>query len=146
MTKVSFSPIHTELHNNFDKPKKYNEIQVDMNELYNKKEIDDIVSSFDCLHKTTPMSSQECAFDVVYLPTKNAIVINNRNLTNDTVEIDQNGKAVSVGSWHRKELDGDYSVLVNSVKSRYEQTQNNNKNKLTEQLDSMAQLGKSQVK
>lgn len=145
MTTINTSPIHTELNNQSSKPMKYSDNQVNMYDLFDKKEIETIISSFNCLHQTSP-SNKKCQFDVIYLPDSEVIIINNRNLTNDTVEINKKGQAISVGSWHRKELDGDFSNIIKSTKSKYEESKKDNENVLTGQLDSMATLGKSGVK
>ena len=66
-------------------------------------------------------------------------------MTNDTVEINKAGKAISVGSWHRKELDGDYSDIQKEIKARLETNDKEKETKVTAELDAMASLGKSQV-
>ena len=91
-------------------------------------------------------SEEKCQFDMIYLPTGDHVILNNRNMTNDTVEIYQNGTAISVGSWHRKTLEGDYSDIINDVKARNEEAKQKSEKKITGQLDSLAELGKSQVK
>jgi len=141
----SYSPIYTQLDAKAAAPTKYSNNQVDIKELYKPEELDAIISKFDCLHPTSPNGERKCEFDMVYLPDKEYLVINNKNMTNDTVEINKNGKAISVGSWHRKELDGNFSDIINDVKLRLEASKQNNETKLTSQLDSMAELGKSQV-
>lgn len=145
MTTINTSPVYTELNHPSEGPMKYSKNQVNMYDLFDEKEVESIISTFNCLHPTTP-SNQKCQFDVVYLPDSGAIVINNRNMTNDTVEINKKGEAISVGSWHRKELDGDFSNIIDSVKAKYEEFQKNKENAISNELDSMATLGKSQVK
>ena len=145
ISQVSNSPINTTLAPKNNATKKYAPNQVDMKELLTEKELDGILSKFDCLHKNMPGSDKKCNFDFVYIPTSEAIIINNQNMTNDTVEIDKNGKAISVGSWHRKELDGNYSDIQKDIKARLEGNDKNKEAKVTAELDSMAALGKSQV-
>ena len=119
--------------------------QVDMKDLYSEKELDDMVSKFDCLHKNMIGGNEKCEFDMVYLPTTESVIINNKNMTNDTVEIHKDGKAISVGSWHQKNLNGDYSDILKDVQTRNEANNKAKETKVTNQLDSMATLGKSQV-
>lgn len=104
-----------------------------------------MVSKFDCLHKNMIGGNEKCEFDMVYLPTTESVIINNKNMTNDTVEIHKDGKAISVGSWHQKNLDGDYSDILKDVQTRNEANNKAKETKVTNQLDSMATLGKSQV-
>ena len=107
MEKVSYSPINTSLEPKSKTTAQYAPNQVDMKDLYSEKELDDMVSKFDCLHKNMIGGNEKCEFDMVYLPTTESVIINNKNMTNDTVEIHKDGKAISVGSWHQKKLDGD---------------------------------------
>ena len=142
---VSYSPVYAILDDSNVKPTKYTSNQVDLNDLYSSEEIDGLISKFNCLHPKYPMSNEKCKFDTIFLPGKDCLIINNRSMTNDTVEIYQNGKAISVGSWHRKELDGDYSDIIADVKSRIDKSKNEGEAKLASDMDSMAELGKSQV-
>lgn len=146
MDKVSYSPVHATLSNPSKAPKIYAYGQVDMKNIYSEEELDKILSRFDCLHKTKFGSNEKCVFDMVYLPTIDGIVINNKNMTNDTVEIAKDGVAMSVGSWHQKKLEGDYSDIVIDAKSRFEAAQQNKENAMKSELDAMAELGKSQIK
>lgn len=148
MDKVngSYSPIYTILNPQYKGPAEYNKNQVDMKDLYSEEELDSILSRFDCLHKTFPKSDEKCDFDMVYLPEGEHVIINNRNMTNDTVEIYRNGQAISVGSWHHKALDGDYSDIIQDVKARNQELNDRLEQRITNQLDSLAELGKSQVK
>lgn len=127
MDKISFSPIYTPLEApaGISKQKKYTNNDVDMKDLYSPEELDNIVSKFNCLHTTSIDGSRKCEFDMVYNPEFNSVIINNRNMTNDTVEIYKNGRAISVGSWHQKTLDGNYSDIINDAKSRYEALKKN---------------------
>lgn len=145
MEKVSYSPINTSLEPKSKTTAQYAPNQVDMKDLYSEKELDDMVSKFDCLHKNMIGGNEKCEFDMVYLPTTESVIINNKNMTNDTVEIHKDGKAISVGSWHQKNLDGDYSDILKDVQTRNEANNKAKKTKVTNQLDSMATLGKSQV-
>lgn len=145
MEKVSYSPINTSLEPKSKTTAQYAPNQVDMKDLYSKKELDDMVSKFDCLHKNMIGGNEKCEFDMVYLPTTESVIINNKNMTNDTVEIHKDGKAISVGSWHQKNLDGDYSDILKDVQTRNEANNKAKETKVTNQLDSMATLGKSQV-
>ena len=145
MEKVSYSPINTSLEPKSKTTAKYAPNQVDMKDLYSEKELDDMVSKFDCLHKNMIGGNEKCEFDMVYLPTTESVIINNKNMTNDTVEIHKDGKAISVGSWHQKNLDGDYSDILKDVQTRNEANNKAKETKVTNQLDSMATLGKSQV-
>ncbi len=145
MEKVSYSPINTSLEPKSKTTAQYAPNQVDMKDLYSEKELDDMVSKFDCLHKNMIGGNQKCEFDMVYLPTTESVIINNKNMTNDTVEIHKDGKAISVGSWHQKNLDGDYSDILKDVQTRNEANNKAKETKVTNQLDSMATLGKSQV-
>lgn len=150
MEKINggYSPIYTVLDSSkvSDKPSLYTNDQVNMKDLYSEEELDAILSRFDCLHRTFPKSEEKCKFDMIYLPRGEHVVINNKNMTNDTVEIYKNGQAISVGSWHRKILDGDYSDIIKDVKTRSEEAKVKSEEKITNQLDSLAELGKSQVK
>ena len=114
--------------------------------LDSEKELNNIISSFDCLHTNLFNNQKKCEFDMVYLPDSQSVIINNRNMTNDTVEIYRNGQAVSVGSWHHKVLDGDFSDIVSDVKMRTEHSKQNGNKQIMSQLDSMAEVGKSQIK
>lgn len=145
MEKVSYSPINTSLEPKSKTTAQYAPNQVDMKDLYSEKELDDMVSKFDCLHKNMIGGNEKCKFDMVYLPTTESVIINNKNMTNDTVEIHKDGKAISVGSWHQKNLDGDYSDILKDVQTRNETNNKAKETKVTNQLDSMATLGKSQV-
>ena len=145
MEKVSYSPINTSLEPKSKTTTQYAPNQVDMKDLYSEKELDDMVSKFDCLHKNMIGGNEKCEFDMVYLPTTESVIINNKNMTNDTVEIHKDGKAISVGSWHQKNLDGDYSDILKDVQTRNEANNKAKETKVTNQLDSMAILGKSQV-
>ena len=145
MEKVSYSPINTSLEPKSKTTAQYAPNQVDMKDLYSEKELDDMVSKFDCLHKNMIGGNEKCEFDMVYLPTTENVIINNKNMTNDTVEIHKDGKAISVGSWHQKNLDGDYSDILKDVQARNEANNKAKETKVTNQLDSMATLGKSQV-
>ena len=145
MEKVSYSPINTSLEPKSKTTAQYAPVQVDMKDLYSEKELDDMVSKFDCLHKNMIGGNDKCEFDMVYLPTTESVIINNKNMTNDTVEIHKDGKAISVGSWHQKNLDGDYSDILKDVQTRNEANNKAKETKVTNQLDSMATLGKSQV-
>lgn len=145
MEKVSYSPINTSLEPKSKTTAQYAPNQVDMKDLYSEKELDDMVSKFDCLHKNMIGGNEKCEFDMVYLPTTESVIINNKNMTNDTVEIHKDGKAISVGSWHQKNLDGDYSDILKDVQARNEANNKAKETKVTNQLDSMATLGKSQV-
>lgn len=145
MEKVSYSPINTSLEPKSKTTAQYAPNQVDMKDLYSEKELDDMVSKFDCLHKNMIGGNEKCEFDMVYLPTTESVIINNKNMTNDTVEIHKDGKAISVGSWHQKNLDGDYSDILKDVQTRNESNNKAKEKKVTNQLDSMATLGKSQV-
>lgn len=145
MEKVSYSPINTSLEPKSKTTAQYAPNQVDMKDLYSEKELDDMVSKFDCLHKNMIGGNEKCEFDMVYLPTTESVIINNKNMTNDTVEIHKDGKAISVGSWHQKNLDGDYSDILKDVQTRNEANNKAKETKVTNQLDSMATLGKSQV-
>lgn len=145
MEKVSYSPINTSLEPKSKTTAQYAPNQVDMKDLYSEKELDDMVSKFDCLHKNMIGGNEKCEFDIVYLPTTESVIINNKNMTNDTVEIHKDGKAISVGSWHQKNLDGDYSDILKDVQTRNEANNKAKETKVTNQLDSMATLGKSQV-
>ncbi len=145
MEKVSYSPINTSLEPKSKTTTQYAPNQVDMKDLYSEKELDDMVSKFDCLHKNMIGGNEKCEFDMVYLPTTESVIINNKNMTNDTVEIHKDGKAISVGSWHQKNLDGDYSDILKDVQTRNEANNKAKETKVTNQLDSMATLGKSQV-
>lgn len=145
MEKVSYSPINTSLEPKSKTTAQYAPNQVDMKDLYSEKELDDMVSKFDCLHKNIIGGNEKCEFDMVYLPTTESVIINNKNMTNDTVEIHKDGKAISVGSWHQKNLDGDYSDILKDVQTRNEANNKAKETKVTNQLDSMATLGKSQV-
>lgn len=145
MEKVSYSPINTSLEPKSKTTAQYAPNQVDMKDLYSEKELDDMVSKFDCLHKNMIGGNEKCEFDIVYLPTTENVIINNKNMTNDTVEIHKDGKAISVGSWHQKNLDGDYSDILKDVQARNEANNKAKETKVTNQLDSMATLGKSQV-
>lgn len=145
MEKVSYSPINTSLEPKSKTTAQYAPNQVDMKDLYSEKELDDMVSKFDCLHKNMIGGNEKCEFDMVYLPTTESVIINNKNMTNDTVEIHKDGKAISVGSWHQKKLDGDYSDILKDVQTRNEANNKAKETKVTNQLDSMATLGKSQV-
>ena len=145
MEKVSYSPINTSLEPKSKTTAQYAPNQVDMKVLYSEKELDDMVSKFDCLHKNMIGGNEKCEFDMVYLPTTESVIINNKNMTNDTVEIHKDGKAISVGSWHQKNLDGDYSDILKDVQTRNEANNKAKETKVTNQLDSMATLGKSQV-
>lgn len=145
MEKVSYSPINTSLEPKSKTTAQYAPNQVDMKDLYSEKELDDMVSKFDCLHKNMIGGNEKCEFDMVYLPTTESVIINNKNMTNDTVEIHKDGKAISVGSWHQKNLDGDYSDILKDVQTRNKANNKAKETKVTNQLDSMATLGKSQV-
>lgn len=145
MEKVSYSPINTSLEPKSKTTAQYAPNQVDMKDLYSEKELDDMVSKFDCLHKNMIGGNEKCEFDMVYLPTTESVIINNKNMTNDTVEIHKDGKAISVGSWHQKKLDGDYFDILKDVQTRNEANNKAKETKVTNQLDSMATLGKSQV-
>lgn len=145
MEKVSYSPINMSLEPKSKTTAQYAPNQVDMKNLYSEKELDDMVSKFDCLHKNMIGGNEKCEFDMVYLPTTESVIINNKNMTNDTVEIHKDGKAISVGSWHQKNLDGDYSDILKDVQTRNEANNKAKETKVTNQLDSMATLGKSQV-
>ncbi len=145
MEKVSYSPINMSLEPKSKTTAQYAPNQVDMKDLYSEKELDDMVSKFDCLHKNMIGGNEKCEFDMVYLPTTESVIINNKNMTNDTVEIHKDGKAISVGSWHQKNLDGDYSDILKDVQTRNEANNKAKETKVTNQLDSMATLGKSQV-
>lgn len=145
MEKVSYSPINTSLEPKSKTTAQYAPNQVDMKDLYSEKELDDMVSKFDCLHKNMIGGNEKCEFDMVYLPTTESVIINNKNMTNDTIEIHKDGKAISVGSWHQKNLDGDYSDILKDVQTRNEANNKAKETKVTNQLDSMATLGKSQV-
>ena len=145
MEKVSYSPINMSLEPKSKITAQYAPNQVDMKDLYSEKELDDMVSKFDCLHKNMIGGNEKCEFDMVYLPTTESVIINNKNMTNDTVEIHKDGKAISVGSWHQKNLDGDYSDILKDVHTRNEANNKAKETKVTNQLDSMATLGKSQV-
>lgn len=145
MEKVSYSPINMSLEPKSKTTTQYAPNQVDMKDLYSEKELDDMVSKFDCLHKNMIGGNEKCEFDMVYLPTTESVIINNKNMTNDTVEIHKDGKAISVGSWHQKNLDGDYSNILKDVQTRNEANNKAKETKVTNQLDSMATLGKSQV-
>lgn len=145
MEKVSYSPINMSLKPKSKTTAQYAPNQVDMKDLYSEKELDDMVSKFDCLHKNMIGGNEKCEFDMVYLPTTESVIINNKNMTNDTVEIHKDGKAISVGSWHQKNLDGDYSDILKDVQTRNEANNKAKETKVTNQLDSMATLGKSQV-
>lgn len=145
MEKVSYSPINTSLEPKSKTTAQYAPNQVDMKDLYSEKELDDMVSKFDCLHKNMIGGNEKCEFDMVYLPTTESVIINNKNMTNDTVEIHKDGKAISVGSWHQKNLDGDYSDILKDVQTRNEANNKAKETKVTNQLNSMATLGKSQV-
>ena len=145
MEKVSYSPINTSLEPKSKTTAQNAPNQVDMKDLYSEKELDDMVSKFDCLHKNMISGNEKCEFDMVYLPTTESVIINNKNMTNDTVEIHKDGKAISVGSWHQKNLDGDYSDILKDVQTRNEANNKAKETKVTNQLDSMATLGKSQV-
>ncbi len=150
MEKVNggYSPIYMVLDSSkvSDKPSLYTNDQVNMKDLYSEEELDTILSRCDCLHRTFPKSEEKCMFDMIYLPRGEHVIINNKNMTNDTVEIYKNGQAISVGSWHRKNLDGDYSDIIKDVKSRSEDAKVKSEQKITNQLDNLAELGKSQVK
>ena len=145
MEKVSYSPINMSLEPKSKTTTQYAPNQIDMKDLYSEKELDDMVSKFDCLHKNMIGGNEKCEFDMVYLPTTESVIINNKNMTNDTVEIHKDGKAISVGSWHQKNLDGDYSDILKDVQTRNEANNKAKETKVTNQLDSMATLGKSQV-
>ena len=145
MEKVSYSPINTSLEPKSKTTAQYAPNQVDMKDLYSEKELDDMVSKFDCLHKNMIGGNEKCEFDMVYLPTTESVIINNKNMTNDTVEIHKDGKAISVGSWHQKNLNGDYSDILKDIQTRNEANNKAKETKVTNQLDSMATLGKSQV-
>lgn len=145
MEKVSYSPINISLEPKSKTTAQYAPNQIDMKDLYSEKELDDMVSKFDCLHKNMIGGNEKCEFDMVYLPTTESVIINNKNMTNDTVEIHKDGKAISVGSWHQKNLDGDYSDILKDVQTRNEANNKAKETKVTNQLDSMATLGKSQV-
>lgn len=145
MEKVSYSPINMSLEPKSKTTAQYAPNQIDMKDLYSEKELDDMVSKFDCLHKNMIGGNEKCEFDMVYLPTTESVIINNKNMTNDTVEIHKDGKAISVGSWHQKNLDGDYSDILKDVQTRNEANNKAKETKVTNQLDSMATLGKSQV-
>lgn len=145
MEKVSYSPINTSLEPKSKTAAQYAPNQVDMKDLYSEKELDDMVSKFDCLHKNMIGGNEKCEFDMVYLPTTESVIINNKNMTNDTVEIHKDGKAISVGSWHQKNLNGDYSDILKDIQTRNEANNKAKETKVTNQLDSMATLGKSQV-
>lgn len=145
MEKVSYSPINMSLEPKSKTTAQYAPNQVDMKDLYSEKELDDMVSKFDCLHKNMIGGNEKCEFDMIYLPTTESVIINNKNMTNDTVEIHKDGKAISVGSWHQKNLDGDYSDILKDVQTRNEANNKAKETKVTNQLDSMATLGKSQV-
>lgn len=145
MEKVSYSPINISLEPKSKTTAQYAPNQIDMKDLYSEKELDDMVSKFDCLHKNMIGGNEKCEFDMVYLPTTESVIINNKNMTNDTVEIHKDGKAISVGSWHQKNLDGDYSDILKDVQTRNEANNKAKEIKVTNQLDSMATLGKSQV-
>lgn len=145
MEKVSYSPINMSLEPKSKTTAQYAPNQVDMKDLYSEKELDDMVSKFDCLHKNMIGGNEKCEFDMVYLPTTESVIINNKNMTNDTVEIHKDGKAISVGSWHQKNLNGDYSDILKDIQTRNEANNKAKETKVTNQLDSMATLGKSQV-
>lgn len=145
MEKVSYSPINMSLEPKSKTTAQYAPNQIDMKDLYSEKELDDMVSKFDCLHKNMIGGNEKCEFDMVYLPTTESVIINNKNMTNDTVEIHKDGKAISVGSWHQKNLDGDYSDILKDIQTRNEANNKAKETKVTNQLDSMATLGKSQV-
>ncbi len=145
MEKVSYSPINMSLEPQSKATTQYAPNQIDMKDLYSEKELDDMVSKFDCLHKNMIGGNEKCEFDMVYLPTTESVIINNKNMTNDTVEIHKDGKAISVGSWHQKNLDGDYSDILKDVQTRNEANNKAKETKVTNKLDSMATLGKSQV-
>lgn len=145
MEKVSYSPINTSLEPKSKTTAQYAPNQVDMKDLYSEKELDDMVSKFDCLHKNMIGGNEKCEFDMVYLPTTESVIINNKNMTNDTVEIHKDGKAISVGSWHQKNLNGDYSDILKDIQTRNEANNKAKETKVTNQLNSMATLGKSQV-
>lgn len=140
-----YSPVNMSLEPISKEPTKYAPDQVDMKELYSEKELDDMISKFDCLHKNMIGGNKKCDFDMVYLPTTESIIINNKNMTNDTVEINKEGKAISVGSWHQKDLDGDFSDILKDVQARHEANNKIKETKVTNQLNSMATLGKSQI-
>lgn len=146
MEKVSYSPIYTTLGGDVPPREMTMPGAIDLSDLYTKDELDEIIGRFDCLHPNFPNSDRKCDFSMMYLEKPQCIIIDNLNRTNDTVEIYKNGRAISVGSWHRKDLDGDYSDLINDVKSRVESNKSQNETKLSNDLDALAELGKSQVK
>lgn len=122
----------------------YSDNRINLKDIYSQEEIESIVSKFGCLHTSSP-NGQRCEFDLSYIPNSETVVINNKNMTNDTVEIDKNGGAISVGSWHRKEIPGNYSDIINDVKTKTAELQKNKEAKISTELDSMAAIGKSQV-
>ena len=70
MSSISgLSPVYMELDpKDSTKPKLYAKNQVNMKDLYSEKELNNIISNFDCLHTNFFNTPKKCEFDMVYLP------------------------------------------------------------------------------
>ena len=92
---------------------------VDLTEKYTNKEIDAILKRVGTDNKL----GYPCQYSVEYLPQVEAMVINNKNMTNDTTEIYKDGRAVHCGSWHNKEVapKGTFVDIVEDAKKRFEE-------------------------
>lgn len=92
---------------------------VDLTEKYTNKEIENILKRVGTDNK----SGYPCQYSLEYLPQTQAVVINNKNMTNDTTEIYQDGRAVHCGSWHNKEVapKGTFVDIVEDAKKRFEE-------------------------
>lgn len=130
--------------------KKFVETVVDNStaKLFTPKETEELISKFNCLNRHTKFADE---IQLSYYPKNGSIVLDNKYATNSTVEIYSDGSARSLGSWHNKEIAaaGTYSDVSAQMKARYETYKsrgtNNTSEKLNNDMDAMASLGKSNV-
>lgn len=93
-------------------------INIDCSKLYKPQEVEDILKRVgtDCKIQTM----YKPAYSIEYYPKAEALVINNKNMTNDTTEILRDGSVRHVGSWHNKEVApaGSYLDIIEDAKAR----------------------------
>ncbi|MBR1424277.1 hypothetical protein IJ579_01790 [bacterium] len=94
----------------------------DCTDLYTEKEIRDILKQIGTDNDFTNRSR----YQVFYYPNKEALVIHNTSLTNDTTEIYKDGSVKHVGSWHNKDVApaGTFNDIIEDAKKRYEASTN----------------------
>ncbi len=89
---------------------------IELSDKYSQEEIVDILKTVGT-YKESPFENE---YDITYYTESETLVINNRNRTNDTTEVNKDGSVKHRGSWHNKEVapEGSFIFIVEEAIER----------------------------